>query len=479
MRHRALIAILAVATLGLDTACAGGGASTGLGNADAKGNVAGLPVTHFESGLKPVAPKPNLTVKNANGSEEDKLATAAIADVQTYWTEYLPANFGGMKFDPVVDLLSYDAKGADQKTACGSTRGKVNAFYCPAGDSVAWDRGVLLPMLRKRFGPMSVVTVLAHEFGHAVQFRLGDKAGVTKSTPTIVTEQQADCFAGGYFRWVAEGKSQYYQVSTAEGLNQVLATMFFIRDQAGDSASAQGAHGTAFDRTFAFQTGFEKGPKDCAAMNVQNVKARITDRTFTKKDAQTQGDTKIDQKAVNLLKNSLDEAFKGAGVQAPEIVDQGGSCPNGKGTPPASYCPDNNTVNIDLNKLAVLAQPMDRQAEFEGNDRGGMGDFAAFSEIASRYALGIQQGVGASVDNPNAGLRTACLVGAWAKVASGPGKLRLSSGDLDEAIAELLQPDSLVSADINGVRPANGFQRVEALRRGYLETSSVCSKQFG
>jgi hypothetical protein len=229
-----------------------------------------------------------------------------------------------------VDLLSYDAKGADQKTACGSTRGKVNAFYCPAGDSVAWDRGVLLPMLRKRFGPMSVVTVLAHEFGHAVQFRLGDKAGVTKSTPTIVTEQQADCFAGGYFRWVAEGKSQYYQVSTAEGLNQVLATMFFIRDQAGDSASAQGAHGTAFDRTFAFQTGFEKGPKDCAAMNVQNVKARITDRTFTKKDAQTQGDTKIDQKAVNLLKNSLDEAFKGAGVQAPEIVDQGGSCPNGK-----------------------------------------------------------------------------------------------------------------------------------------------------
>jgi hypothetical protein len=94
MRHRALIAILAVATLGLDTACAGGGGSTGSGNADAKGNVAGLPVTHFESGLKPVAPKPNLTVKNANGSEEDKLATAAIADVQTYWTEYLPANFG-------------------------------------------------------------------------------------------------------------------------------------------------------------------------------------------------------------------------------------------------------------------------------------------------------------------------------------------------------------------------------------------------
>src|SRR4030081_9539 len=126
LRRPALIAMLAVVTLGLGTACAGGGGSIGPGRVDPYGNVAGLPVTHFESGLKPGAPKPNLTVKNATGSEEDKLATAAIADVQTYWAEYRPANFGGMKFDPVVDLLSYDSKGADQKTACGSTKGKIN-----------------------------------------------------------------------------------------------------------------------------------------------------------------------------------------------------------------------------------------------------------------------------------------------------------------------------------------------------------------
>jgi predicted metalloprotease len=434
-------------------------------------------VTHFESGLKSNAPKPGLTVKNANGSQEDQLATAAIADVETYWAEALPANFG-VKFEPVKDLLSYDAKGTDQKTACGNTKGKVNAFYCPSGDSVAWDRGVLLPMLRKRFGPMSVVTVLAHEFGHAVQFRLGDKAGVTKNTPTIVTEQQADCFAGSYFRWVAEQKSSYFQVSTAEGLNQVLAAMFLIRDEAGTSASDQGAHGTAFDRTFAFQTGFEKTPKDCAAMNEANVKARITEQPFAKQDT-LKGDEKINQKNIDLLKASLDDAFKGADVQPPAIVDQGGSCPNSKGTPPASYCADNNTVSIDLAKLANLSQPIDRNAEIAGEDPGGMGDFAAFSEIASRYALGIQKGVGASLDNSNAGLRTACLVGAWAKVTNGPGKLRLSPGDLDEAIADLLQPDSLVSADVNGVRPPGGFQRVEALRKGYLETSAVCSKDFG
>jgi predicted metalloprotease len=473
VRRPVLIAILAVVTIGVTAGCSGGSPVT----VDKVGNVAGLPVTHFESGLKPGAPKPGLSVKNATAGEDDKLATAAIADIQAYWADQLPAKFG-QKFEPVTSLLSYSAMADGEETACGNTKGLVNAFYCPPDNSVAWDRGVLLPMLRQRFGPMSVVTVLAHEFGHAIQYQLGDKAGVAKSTPTIVKEQQADCFAGGYFRWVAEGKSKYYQVSTAEGINEALASMFFIRDQAGTSATDKGAHGTAFDRTFAFQSGFEKGPQECAAMNQQNINARITEQPFSQADT-GKGDAKITQSTLADLKASLDGAFKGAGVQPPEIVDQGGTCRAGKSTPPASYCPDNNTVSIDLQALAALARPVDRQAEFDGKDAGGMGDFAAFSEIASRYAMGIQKGVGASIDNPNAGLRTACLVGAWAAVTNRPGKLRLSPGDLDEAIADLLQPNSLISADVNGKRPANGFERVEALRRGYLEGSPVCSRQFG
>jgi hypothetical protein len=109
---------------------------------------------------------------------------------------------------------------------------------------------------------------------------------------------------------------------------------------------------------------------------------------------------------------------------------------------------------------------VDRQAEFDGKDAGGMGDFAAFSEIASRYAMGIQKGVGASIDDPNAGLRTACLVGAWAAVTNRPGKLRLFPGDLDEAIADLLQPNSLISADVNGKRPGQRFRAGRSAAQG-------------
>ena len=472
----ALVAILAVAALGGTAAC---GTEKTAGQPRTVGDVAGLPVTHFESGLKPTAPDPGIEVRGVTESEEDTIATAAIADVSAYWSEHLPSVFG-QQFEPVKALLSYDPSGKAIDVCGASTRdAMMNAFYCPPEDLVAWDRGQLLPLLRERFGPMAIVTVLGHEYGHAIQYRLGAKAGIDKSTTTIVKEQQADCFTGGYFRWMAEDRSQYFTVSTSEGLNQVLASMFFIRDQAGQSARDPGAHGTAFDRTFAFQLGFEDGPAACAKIDQAEVDSRITEQPFHSGD-KGEGDTRIDAKAIGHLQQSLDQAFSEAGVLAPRIADDGGSCPNGPSTPPASYCVDTNTVSIDLAALAELGQPVDREAEFRGRETTGIGDFAAFAEIASRYTQGIQHGVGAELDNANAGLRTACLVGAWAGATNTDGNnLRLSPGDLDEAIAELLQPKSLIAADVNGIPVASGFARVAALRTGYLEGSVPCSTNYG
>ncbi|WP_179775953.1 neutral zinc metallopeptidase [Amycolatopsis endophytica] len=444
-----------------------------------EGDVAGLPITHFESGLKPNAPTPDLDVTNVSDDEADRVAVATIADVEDYWSDALPSSFG-VRFEPVKSLLSYDSEGENQENGCGDTRDNANAFYCSLDDSVAWDRGVLLPTMMDQFGPLSVVTVLAHEFGHAVQYRIADKAGITRNTPTIVKEQQADCFAGGYYRWVAEGKSKYFTVSTSDGLNSALSSLFLVRDSAGTAATDRSAHGTGFDRTYAFQIGFEQGPKECAGMTMDTIQPRLTERPFDSGDHD--GDIDVDQDAIDLLKTSLDQAFSGAGVQAPEIVDNGGTCPTGTSTPPATYCTGDNTVSIDLAALAELGQPVDQDGEFTGSSSGGHGDFAAFSEVASRYALGIQKGVGASLDNANAGLRTACLVGAWAAATNqlqGGDQLRISAGDLDEAISDLLRPDSLVAADVSGKPAASGFNRVEAMRTGYLQGSGPCSTQYG
>lgn len=458
--------------------CAGkpiAGRPRAVGEIDTK-TVGGKPVTDGPTGPREGVPDADLTFENGDGGEMDRLAINALADIYDYWTEQLPANFD-MQFEPLARLVSYDSDG-DPISLCGeSTKDLVNAFYCGRDDSVAWDRGVLLPLLDKQFGPMSVVTVLAHEMGHAIQFRLLEKSNINQNTTTIVKEQQADCYAGNFFAHVAEGKSKHFQINTGEGLNKVLATMFFIRDPAGLSANTRGAHGLAFDRVFAFQEGYTKGPKRCAEMDQDEINGRIAEKERNEDDEKVGGQEDItDQQIFDAFKEGLNEAFKdNEGVTPPEIRDDGARCGNGQATSPAAFCPDENVVSVDLDKLKELATPPKRN-EQPGEEGAGIGDFAAFAEVASRYTLAVQKGLGAPLEGEEAGLRTACLTGAWAGFVDKPGpRLRLAIGDLDEAVAELLQDDSLIAADVKGTATKVGFARVEAFRKGYFEGSGSCT----
>ena len=136
-------------------------------------------------------------------------------------------------------------------------------------------------------------------------------------------------------------------------------------------------------------------------------------------------------------------------------------------------------IGVDADALQQIAAKPDPKAPPGAEDTGGLGDFAAFAEIASRYALSIQKSLGAPLDDDKAGLRTACLTGAWAGFTNEEGQqLRLAVGDLDEAVAELLQEESLIAADVNGKQVESGFARVEAFRRGFLEGAAPCTKDF-
>ncbi|WNV90086.1 neutral zinc metallopeptidase [Umezawaea sp. Da 62-37] len=436
--------------------------------------ISGLEITQGESGAKPGVPDATLAVENGDGGEMDRLAVNTLADVEEYWTQQLPVNFGGRRFEPVKRLISYDSGGTSVDVCRTKTAGVANAFYCSLDDSIAWDRGELLPMLNDSFGPMSVVTVLAHETGHAVQYKLGDASGITQATPTIIKEQQADCYAGNFFRWIAEGNSKHFRLSTGPGLNQVLSTMFFIRDAAGTSAEKQGAHGSAFDRVAAFQFGFAGDPKRCAQINETEIKSRITQQTFSPDD-QSKGQLAVaDRKSLDVLESSLRDAYKQTGAAPPAFKEGLGDCPDVQGTSPASYCPSTNQVSLDLDELTRIGSlPKKGQT-------GGLGDFAAFAEIASRFALSIQKATGYPLDGPAAGLRTACLTGAWAGTTTkSTSTLRLSAGDLDEAVAELLADKSLIAADVNGAVVPSGFARVEAFRDGFFDgETGVCTRKY-
>jgi predicted metalloprotease len=305
---------------------------------------------------------------------------------------------------------------------------------------------------------------------------------MSQSTPTIVREQQADCYMGNFMRWIVDGKSKHFELNTGKGLNDILATVFFIRDPAGLDSKTEGAHGLAFDRVFAFQEGFTKDPKRCAAMDADEIDERITEKERSKKDEKTKGEAELSTTNLGLLQDSLDEAFKDNGAEQPKITANGSKCDKGESTSPATYCPDENIVGVDLDKLKQIAKPPAEGVE-PGANGAGIGDFAAFAEIASRYTLAIQKQSGASLDDKNAGLRTACLTGAWTaftvdKDPNPDQQLHLSVGDLDEAVSELLQDNSLIAADINGKPVTSGFARVEAFRRGYMEGSSPCTEDF-
>ena len=481
---------LTVAAVAVMVAQLGGCGQTVAGSPTVEGGIdtddaGGLEVTDGPTGSREGAADAKLEVENTDGGEMDRLAINAVADLYDYWDEALPKNFDGEKFTHIERLVSYDST-SDTMTLCGATTKEFeNAFYCGGGgeDLIAWDRGVLLPELAETFHPISVVGVLAHEMGHAVQFRLGEKSNMSQSTPTIVREQQADCYMGNFMRYVAEDKAKHFQLNTGEGLNQILATLFSIRDPAGYDHMTEGAHGLAFDRVYAFQEGFTKDPKRCAEMDTDEIDGRIAEQERSEKDEQAGGEADLSDKTLGLLQDSLDEAFKDNGAEQPEITQNGSKCQQGEATSPATYCPEENIVGIDLDKLKQIAEvPEDGRAP--SKEGTGIGDFAAFAEIASRYTLAIQKQVGADLQNENAGLRTACLTGAWTKttVDDDPDKtdekLHLAVGDLDEAVAELLQDTSLIAADVNGKQVKSGFARVEAFRRGYFDGSGSCTEQF-
>src|SRR5246127_1947958 len=167
--------------------------------------VGGLPATNGPSGPRQNAPPTTGTVVNTDNGAIDKLSLLSINDIEDYWKSVYSQSLKGT-FVPVGKLVSYDSQDPNGPVICHLESYKlVNAFFTSRCNLIAWDRGEFMPVAQKYFGDMAVTGVLAHEFGHALQ---NMAKLVTRADPTIVREQQADCFAGVYMFFVAEGKSK-------------------------------------------------------------------------------------------------------------------------------------------------------------------------------------------------------------------------------------------------------------------------------
>ena len=478
MRRRHLVgALIATASALLSTACATTLAGKPVSVFDDPFSVAGMRATDGPTGLRDDAAAPSRDVLGTDGGEIDELARQAVSDVEEFWEGAYGEVFDG-EFTPVEELISWDANGFDGVFCKTDTYGIENAAFCYPEETIGWDRGEFLPELRDANGDMGVVMVLAHEYGHAVQ----RKSGLTrKNTPTLVSEQQADCFAGAYMRWVAEDNSPRFTLNTGEGLNGVLAAVIAFRDpllSEGDPEAGVDEHGSAFERLSAFQFGFTDGPSACASIDLREIGQRRGDLPVLLPEDQS-GEWEVTEESVRAIVDAMGILFEPA--NPPELsFEAPQDCPNARPSPPASYCPATNTIVIDLDELTVMG------AQAEGGDAGGLvtGDNTAYSVLVSRYMQAIQQERGGvMLDNAEAALRTACLTGVATtkmsrEVTTPDGNtIALTAGDVDEAVSGILT-NGLAASDVNGESVPSGFSRIDAFRVGVLGDVDRCFKRF-
>jgi hypothetical protein len=295
-----------------------------------------------------------------------------------------------------------------------------------------------------------------------------------------VSEQQADCLAGAYMRWVAEDNSPRFTLSTGEGMNSVLAAVIGFRDPVlneDDPEVGVDEHGSAFERVSAFQFGFTDGVQACKSIDMREIGQRRGDLPVLLPEDRS-GELAITEKSVQDIVGAMDTLF--SPKNPPELSFEAADCPDARPSSPVSFCPATNTIAVDLPKLKAMG------TQSEADDSAGLatGDNTAYSVLVSRYMQAIQnEHGGVALDNAEAALRTACLTGVattkLSKESTTPGgnTIVLTAGDVDEAVSGILT-NGLVASDVNGESVPSGFSRIDAFRVGVLGDQDRCFKRF-
>jgi predicted metalloprotease len=406
----------------------------------------------------------------------DEVTSLTIEDLVAYWSATMPDVYG-IGYEDVSATIPYFPSTGDVPE-CGPDPIPAevffdNAFYCRPGDYVAWDAEGLFPDLWDEFGDFTVAFVLAHEWGHAIQAR-GAVFG-----PTIMTELQADCFAGSWAAEVDAGRSALLRLDPGD-LEEAMAGFLLFRDPPGTSPADPGAHGSAFDRFNAFQEGFFNGAAECATY--EDGSYVVVDIPMTQQDLETGGDLPLAETAP-LLGEAL-ETWWGITYQElfgstyTPLTSWGGYRPSsgdlpacGPGEPDpaeytdnAFYCPDGDFVAWDDENL------------FPALHRN-IGDFAVGIVMAHEWATAIQWRAGLPIEGIEAELQADCFTGAWAAALvplDNPTGIVLSPGDLDEAISGfLLFGDDPVTGESFG---GTAFERFDAFQRGFFRGASACTE---
>lgn len=384
---------------------------------------------------------------------------AVAADLDRFWAAQMRSVYG-RTYKPLKGYYAFSS--ASLPPSCGRQvtyemiRG--NAFYCMVRDYIAFDVEELFPAVRSSFGDVALAMIVAHEMGHAIQQRTSTRFR------SVYQELQADCFSGAWLKRASSGASPLVKVTAAE-LDDALSAALAFRDPPGFGAAQSGAHGNGFDRVGAIQLGFDEGVSRCAAF--ADLPPEVTASEYVSyNDVANDGDVPIDD-AISLSTRLANAYFPtlvpGLPVITPDLVDQSvidrlpAACPGGLVIADGlvGVCPSNGA------QAAQMA--FDRQRVALVYDREG--DAAVGTVFALGWAGLAQLLAGFPTTGAAADLQRVCFAGGWLRaLADDTSDTSLSPDDLDEGVSVALG----ISSD------TTGFERVRAMRSGYLTRSAGC-----
>lgn len=209
--------------------------------------VSGCGVISVESGD---GGRPAIDSADLTELAQDERTAVNITD--RFWREVFPETFGRSYRSPDVQG-GYRGRGGP--TCGGQPSVPNNAFYCPSEDFLAWDEN-LMAAGYNQIGDAWVYLIIAHEWGHAIQYRLA------KELQTPDAELQADCLAGATLYGAVKDQTLQFEQGDERELTRALTEL------ADDTPWTQeGDHGDTFERIGAFGQGRTGGVDACLAKN--------------------------------------------------------------------------------------------------------------------------------------------------------------------------------------------------------------------
>ncbi len=410
----------------------------------------------------------------------DEYFKNAVADIQNYWRDTYPKVYNEPYKELTGGIYAMYPDRSDTINVCDTTltfdKVSDNARYFGCGDFIAWDDQGLLPDLTKQLGDSAVATVFAHEFGHAIQMRAGI---LDKDLPTVVTEQQADCFAGAWAAHVSRGESQLIKFTDAE-VKAGLVAMVYVRDPldpiVGEPVFQEGGHGTAFDRVGAFQHGFLTGAEGCKDL-IDNPLPLINLNFTTAEDTANQGNLpydEIEKSVVDDLTRFWTTTFTANNLtfEVPTVS----SYPHDGPYPTcddiavdqwkfhAQYCKSTNTIAYDSGFTQSLYTKY--------------GDFSVGYVLSNAWSEAAQTQLKSSLTGKARALINDCLTGTWTKDIvpndSNAQQFTISPGDLDEAVSTALILDDVSQSGTS----VSAFEKIDNFRAGVLGGIVECNKRI-